>query len=77
VTEGRAVAVTVDYAVPSGSYGVEVRTPAGASRIIGAMAVTGGHGSWTGTSDVVLVAGSTIGLVDGSGNPVCRGAVAS
>jgi anti-sigma-K factor RskA len=76
VTSGRSIAVAVDYGVPSGSYRLEVRTTHGADEV-GTMAITNGHGSWTGTSRTRLVPGSTIALVDAAGNDACHGTVAS
>lgn len=75
VTGGRSVAVAVDYGVPSGSYHLEIRTLRGSAEI-GTMAITNGHGSWTGISTAPLVAGSTIALVDAAGNDACHGTVA-
>ena len=77
VTGGRSVAVAVDYGVPSGSYRLEIRTPHGSTAQLGTMAITNGHGSWTGTSARSLIAGSTIALVDPLGNDACHGTVLS
>ena len=75
VTSGRSVAVAVSYGVPSGSYRVEVRTSHGSAADLGTMAITDGHGSWTGTSARSITTGSTIALVDATGNDACHGTV--
>ncbi|HEX9506531.1 MAG TPA: zf-HC2 domain-containing protein [Acidimicrobiia bacterium] len=75
VTGGRSVAVAVDYGVPSGSYRLEVRTRNGSARELGTMAITNGHGSWTGASPRPITSGNTIALVDAAGNDACRGTV--
>lgn len=76
VTGGRAVAIAVDYGVPSGSYRVEVRTPNGTAAEIGTVVITNGRGSWTGTSTRAMNTGSTIALVDAAGNDACHGTIA-
>ena len=75
VTNKHSVAISVDYGVDPGSYKIAVRPPAGSWVTIGSMAIVAGHGSWTGSSDVALRAGSTISLVDSAGNPACHGTV--
>jgi anti-sigma factor RsiW len=77
VTGGRAVAVAVDYGVPSGTYQVRVTAPDGTVETLGAMSVAGGRGSWTGRSDAPIASGSKIALVDATGAEVCRGTVSA
>src|SRR5262249_15751876 len=73
VTDGRALAVKVRYAVPSGTYRIQVTSSDGAVTTVGTMSIVQGRGSWTGTTSTVLTGGSTIGLVDDTGNYVCHG----
>jgi hypothetical protein len=75
VTNGRSVAVAVDYGVPSGTYSIAVQ-PRGSSAVtIGRMAVVEGRGSWTGRSGPELGPGATIALIDAAGGETCRGTV--
>ena len=76
VTNKHSVAIAVDYGLKSGSYKIAVQPRAGSTVTIGTMAVDNDHGSWTGTSQVALRAGSTISLVDATGTPACHGTVA-
>jgi Putative zinc-finger len=75
VSNGHGVAVSVNYGMPSGGYGVQVKSPDGRAETIGTMHVEDDRGSWTGRSRRPIVAGSTISLIDVSGAPVCHGTV--
>jgi len=75
VTNGRSVAIAVDYGIEAGDYAVAVHPPGGDAVTIGTMTIADYRGSWTGRSDVPLPAGSTISLVDAKGTPACHGTV--
>jgi hypothetical protein len=75
VTNGRSVAIAVDYGIPSGEYSVAVLPPGGDDVTIGTMTIADYRGSWTGKSDVPLPSGSRISLVDADGEAVCHGTV--
>jgi hypothetical protein len=75
VTGGRSLAITLDYSVPPGTYRIDVRPAQGHSEVVGHVVVAGGRGSWTGRSDELVAAGSTIALVDVTGAEVCHAVV--
>jgi hypothetical protein len=75
VTNGRSVAIAVDYGIESGRYSIAVQPRNGDQITIGTMTIADYRGSWTGKSDVPLVSGSTISLVDTKGARVCHGQV--
>jgi hypothetical protein len=75
VMNRHGVAVSVDYGIPAGTYAVRVDPNRGDATVLGSVHVDSGRGSWTGRSDAPLGPGSTISLVDASGNEVCRGTV--
>jgi hypothetical protein len=75
VSNGHGIAVSVDYGIPSGRYGVRVEPVSGSPEMIGTMQVESERGSWTGHSEQALGAGSRISLVDASGTEVCHGTV--
>ena len=75
VNDHHGVAVSVDYGIPSGMYGVQVTPTRGASTQIGTMQVVDGRGSWTGRSAEALRAGSRVALIDASGAEACHGTV--
>jgi len=75
VSNGRSVAVTVDYAVDPGRYDIRLTTPDGTQETLGSMRVYDERGSWTGRSEQTIENGSTIALIDASGHEVCRGTV--
>jgi hypothetical protein len=75
VTNGRSVAIAVDYGIAAGEYAVAVRPPGGDDVTIGTMTIADYRGSWTGKSDVPILSGSTISLVDADGEAVCHGTV--
>jgi len=77
VSNGRAVAVTVDYAVGPGRYDIRLTAPNGTQETLGSMHVSDERGSWTGRSEQTIENGSTIALVDASGHEVCRGTVSA
>jgi hypothetical protein len=76
VTNGRSVAVTINYKIGNGRYRVVGTPSSGGSSTMGTIAVVGGQGSWTGHSPVHLGPGSTISLVDTGGQAWCHGTVA-
>jgi len=75
VSNGRGVAVTVSYGMPSGGYAVQVKSPDGSAETLGTMHVEDNRGSWTGRSRRPIVTGSTISLIDVTGAAVCHGTV--
>ena len=75
VTDGRSVAVSVDYGIGDGEYTVRADPAVGEPADLGAMTVTGGRGSFTGHSTEALSPGSTISLVDSRGVQTCHGTV--
>ncbi len=75
VSNGRGVAVSVSYGMPSGAYAVQVKVPGRRAETIGTMHVEDNRGSWTGRSPRPIVAGSTISLIDTSGTALCHGTV--
>ncbi len=67
-----SVVVTVDYALPDGSYGLELETAEGRSaHEIGQLAVTSGRGTWTGAV-AIPASGSVLRMVDDTGGAVCH-----
>jgi hypothetical protein len=75
-TTGRptGAAVTVDYAVPDGDYGLVVQSTAHSGDAVGTMSVRDGHGTWTGPVEVGVgdAAGEArIEMIDQQGNVVC------
>jgi Putative zinc-finger len=74
-TSPAGVAVNVDYAVPDGSYALQVREPGGLVRSIGSITIAGGRGQWTGTTGLPPHANVTVDLVATNGTIVCRAAV--
>jgi anti-sigma-K factor RskA len=75
VTEGRSVAVALDYGIVDGEYTVRVDPAVGAPADLGTITVSGGRGSFTGRSARPLSPGSTIAVVDAAGVRMCRGTV--
>jgi hypothetical protein len=75
VSNAHGVAVSVDYGIPAGSYGVRVEPASGSPETIGTVQVDSQRGSWTGRSEQALGPGSRIALVDASGTEVCHGTV--
>jgi hypothetical protein len=75
VSDHHSVAVSVDYAIPSGRYAVQVTPTRGPATAIGTIDVADGLGTWTGHSADPLRAGARIALVDAGGNEVCHGTV--
>jgi anti-sigma factor RsiW len=84
VTVGRIVstgdrplklAVSVDYWVPDGHYGLAALDGNGDAKAVGVLEVSGGRGTWSGRATPVdrPVA---VQLVDQAGNVVCRGQLA-
>jgi hypothetical protein len=63
------VVVTVDYAMPDGTYAIELSSPQRPNEDIGKMQVSGGRGSWGGTTRLPPV--GSISLVDGDGTARC------
>jgi hypothetical protein len=74
-TTPAGVAVNVDYAVPDGSYALQLREPGGVVRSIGSITIAGGHGQWTGTTGLPHHTAVTVDLVAPNGTIVCRAAV--
>ena len=77
VSNGRAVAITVNYGVEAGEYQVQVNSSQGAVETLGTMTITDNQGSWTGRSVLPIGKGSTISLVDAGGQAVCHGTVSA
>jgi Putative zinc-finger len=67
-----ALAVSVDYWLPDGSYQLAARDHAGVATPVGSLEVTNGRGTWTGSTSTVEDP-AAITLVDQSGNVVCEG----
>ena len=67
-----AVAVTVDYAVPDGTYTLRIHQQRGATAELGGITITGGHGQWSGHAELGAQGHSTVALVDASGTTVCH-----
>jgi len=66
-----SVVVTVDYALPDGAYGLQLRaTPGTVTHGFGTLTVTDGRGTWTGT--VAIPRRGALVVVDASGMPVCE-----
>jgi hypothetical protein len=68
------VMVSVDYPIPSGAYAVEQRS-GGATRRLGEMHVSNGHGTWGG----ITTAGrhGSFELVDANGVVLCEASIPS
>lgn len=66
------IAVAVDYAVPEGSYALEVRPDGGAATPLGSMTVASGKGAWTGPVDLAGDHEQKLVMVDASGAVVCE-----
>jgi predicted anti-sigma-YlaC factor YlaD len=78
-TNPSSLVVTVDYAVPDGTYQLELRT-GGGRHGIGAITITAGRGRWIGAASVSGTDPVTIALVNQGGGVVCQaslGAAAS
>jgi predicted anti-sigma-YlaC factor YlaD len=67
-----SVALTIDYAVPDGTYQLEVRHDADPGSHLGAIRVRDGRGSWTGTVSLPASSASSIVLVDRDNRTVCH-----
>jgi hypothetical protein len=74
-TSPAGLAVNVDYAVPDGSYALQLREPDGVVRTIGSITIAGGHGQWTGSTGLAYHSDVTVGLVAPDGTIVCQAAV--
>jgi hypothetical protein len=75
VANRHGVAVSVNYGVASGKYGIQVAPPNGTATTIGTMTIDAFRGSWTGRSKAALGPGSRVALVDAAGHEVCHGIV--
>ncbi len=64
--------VSVDYGVPAGTYGVEVRGRDGGRNRVGTLAVRAGRGSWGATVETPASGLDSVRLVDGAGQTVCE-----
>jgi Putative zinc-finger len=67
-----ALAVSIDYWLPDGSYQLAALDHAGAATPVGSLDVTKGRGTWTGSTSTVEDPAAIM-LVDQSGNVVCEG----
>lgn len=68
-----ALVVSVDYAVPDGSYALQLHTPnAGGSHRVGTITIAGGRGEWNGSATIPSGSRSTLALVSISGDTVCQ-----
>jgi anti-sigma factor RsiW len=74
-TSPASLVVNVDYNVPDGTYGLQVRGPTGAPDPVGMIAIIGGHGEWTGSARLPAAEGVSLDLVGPGGSVVCQAAV--
>jgi hypothetical protein len=76
VTDGdpATVVMSVDYGIPSGTYGIEFRAGSTEKRL-GDMRVRDGQGTWSEVTRLPARGSSSIVLVDASGAVVCEGRV--
>ncbi len=64
--------MTVDYALPDGDYGLELRPPAVADASgIGRISVVDGRGTWSGSVPSAR-SGTVVRMVDATGVAVCQ-----
>jgi hypothetical protein len=73
----RNVVLTVSYAVPPGTYGLQVEAGDADPVVIGDVQVAAYRGSWSGTSSVDISPGDRVALVSTDGAQVCHGTVAT
>ncbi len=66
------LALTVEYKVPNGSYGIELRPPNGAGTTVGHVEVSDGYGWWMGTVPAPPARDAVVALVDSSGVVLCH-----
>jgi len=66
-----AIVVNVNYWVPSGAYGIELRVGSAKKRL-GNIQIHSGRGSWGGVMALPNTAGGSIVLVDDKGGVVCE-----
>jgi hypothetical protein len=66
------VVVSVDYAVPDGSYTLQLRPDGAAATDIGRMAVVGEHGEWSGDALIPRDGEVRLALVDANDVAVCE-----
>lgn len=74
-TSPSSLAVNVDYALPDGTYALELDQPGGPDHRVGAITVIGGHGQWTGRASLPGRVGTTLDMVSTAGSVVCQAAV--
>jgi hypothetical protein len=70
--EPAALAVTVDYAVPDGTYSLQLHQGSSAGNELGSITIAGGRGEWSGRAEIPADGRSTIALVDSAGTTVCH-----
>ena len=71
-----SINVSVDYAVPDGTYEVHL-VQGSTSRVLGSMTVSENHGVWSGTISGNRLAAAHVALVDANGTRVCEGVLKS
>ena len=71
-TETVDLALTVEYAVPDGRFGIEVRPPNGVAARVGEVDVADGRGWWMGTVSIPPGHDAVLALVDSSGRVLCH-----
>ena len=76
-TTPAGVAVNVDYAVPDGTYSVELRRHGIDGKPLGNIVIVDGRGEWIGTAALRSRASTTLAMVDSTGNVVCHAAIST
>lgn len=66
------VVVSVDYAVPDGSYTLQLRPDGGGPTDIGTIAVSGEHGQWSGEATIPRGSEVRLAMVDAQSIAVCE-----
>ena len=70
-----SLAVTVDYAVPDGTYALQLTAPDGSSTRVGWITISGGRGQWVGTTTLPHQDDVNLQLVAATGTVVCHAQV--
>jgi hypothetical protein len=71
------IVVSVDYAVPDGTYSVELRRHGIDGKPLGNIVIVDGRGEWIGTAALRSRASTTLAMVDSTGNVVCHAAIST
>lgn len=72
-----SIVVSVDYAVPDGTYSVELRRHGVDGKPLGTIAIVSGRGEWMGSAALRTRASTALAMVDSTGNVVCRAAIST